>query len=85
MIRRVETTLDWLGNRLGSLTKEHRTQIREWNLVLSDAQPRWFAQQQQPRPQLLILIQQSRPPERIARELRFPRETHCLGSKSPSV
>ncbi|OQW37531.1 MAG: hypothetical protein A4E19_12680 [Nitrospira sp. SG-bin1] len=67
---RAQTTLDFVKDWLGPLTKEQREQIRQWSLMLPDVEPMWVAYQQQRRRELVILLHQPRTPEQIARELR---------------
>jgi len=77
--KRAETTLDWLKDWLGPLTKEQREQIRQWSLALPDTQEVWLAYRQQRQLELLTLLHQPRTPERAAQELRamfvFPDQT----------
>lgn len=67
--KRAQSTLDWLKDWLGPLTKEQQAQIREWSLVLPDVQPMQLAYQRQHQQELLTLLHHSRTPERIAQEL----------------
>lgn len=67
---RAQTTLDFVKDWLGGLTKEQQAQIREWSLALPDVEPMWVAYQQQRRQELVTLLHQPRTPERITRELR---------------
>jgi hypothetical protein len=67
---RGQTTVDLVKDWMGPMTQEQQTQVREWSLALPDVQPMWVAYQQQRQQELLALLHQSRPPDRIARELR---------------
>lgn len=67
---RAQTTLDFVKDWLGRLTKEQQAQIREWSLALPDVEPMWVAYQQQRRQELVALLHQPRTPERITQELR---------------
>ena len=68
--KRADSTLGWLEDWLGSLSKDQEAQIREWSLALPDTQQAWVAYQQQRQQELLALLHQSRTPERVAGELR---------------
>ena len=68
--KRAQTTIDWLEDGLGSLSKDQEVQIREWSLALPDMQQVSFAHRQQLQQELLVLLHQPRTPERVARELR---------------
>jgi hypothetical protein len=68
--KRANATIDWLEDWLGSLSKDQEAQIREWSLALPDTQQVWLAYRQQRQQKLLVLLHQSRTPERAAQELR---------------
>ncbi len=67
---RAKTTLDFVKDWLGRLTKEQQAQIREWSFTLPDVEPMWVAYQQQRRQELVTFLHKSRTPEQIAGELR---------------
>ncbi|MGQ0695383.1 MAG: DUF6279 family lipoprotein, partial [Nitrospiraceae bacterium] len=68
--RRVQATIDWLEDWVGSLSKEQQAQIREWSLALPDQQQAWVMYQQHRQQELLALLHQPRTPDRVTRELR---------------
>jgi len=68
--KRAHTTIDWLEDWLGSLSKDQQAQIREWSLALPDTQQVLVAYRQQRQQELLALLHQPRTPERVAQELR---------------
>ena len=68
--KRAQTTIDWLEDGLGSLSKDQEAQIREWSLALPDTQQVSFEHRQQLQQELLVLLHQPRTPERVAGELR---------------
>jgi uncharacterized protein DUF6279 len=67
--KRADTTIDWLEDWLGSLSRDQEAQIRELSLALPDTQPFWATYQQQRQQELLILLRQPRTSESVAREL----------------
>lgn len=68
--KRADTTIDWLEDWLGSLSRAQETQIRELSLALPDTEPFWATYQQQRQQELVALLRQSRTSESVARELR---------------
>jgi hypothetical protein len=68
--KRAQTTIDWLEDGLGSLSKDQEAQIRERSLALPDMQQVSFTYRQLLQQELLVLLHQPRTPERVAGELR---------------
>lgn len=67
--KRADTTIDWLEDWLGSLSRAQETQIRELSLALPDTQPFWATYQQQRQQDLVALLRQPRTSESVAHEL----------------
>lgn len=67
--KRADTTIDWLEDWLGSLSRDQEAQIRELSLALPDTQPFWATYQHQRQQELLALLRQPRTSESVAREL----------------